>query len=246
MRVPSPVIAVAALVVVVAGLILIVGPSVLPGLRDTAVRPAADRPSLALLTQWVSGGALSDSDLVGKPSVFVLVDDTEAAAEPALLAAERWHRAFSPHARVIAVHVPSYAFAVDSGVPARLARRLGLTLPMASDAGLRMSARLVARRDAPAFALFEAGGEAVDVADATLAEIELSIRERLSRIEPPITPTPFMPLPSLPLSHRIELGAGRVPKGPLAKREAGEEPMFSAQFRYQEQGLPGAVPGHPL
>ncbi len=239
MRVPAPVLATAAFAAAVAALTFVLAPRLLPGLRAPASGPAVTRPSLRLLTAWVAGGPLADEDLEGRPALFVLVDDTDPAAEPALLAAERWHLAFAPHARIVAVHVPRYAFAADTAVAGRLARRLSLTLPVASDAGLRLSAALAARRDAPAFALFDADGRALAGGGADLAGLELSLRESLAAADPPVTPTPFMPLPPLPASRRLELGAGLVVAGPLAGRRAGEEPFFSAQFRYQEQGRPG-------
>jgi len=244
MRVPAPALALVAFVLVIGALTVFVGPRLLPGLTGPRSAPQGERPALALLTLWAAGEPLTEDSVAGRPALFVLFDDTDPAAEPALLAAERWHRAFAPHARIVAVHVPGYAFAADSGVPARLARRLALTLPVASDATLRLSATLGARRDAPEFALFDASGRRVPLASATLADAELALREALQRIQAPVTPAPFTPLPPLPEASRIELGAGRVAEGPLAGRQAGEEPFFSAQFRYQEQGR-RAIP-HPV
>lgn len=239
MRVPAPVLATAAFVLVVAGLTLLVGPRLLPGLRAPVTPPPGERPSLALLTLWVSGEAPSESAVSGRPLLFLLFDDTDPAAVPALLAAERWHRAFAPHACVIAVQVPGYSFAADTAVAASLARRLSLTLPVATDAAMRLTTTLAARRDPPAFVLFDARGRAVALPDPSLTEVELALREALAEVHAPIVPSPFAALAELPRSRRIELGAGRVAAGPLARRRAGEEPFFSAQFRYQEQGRPG-------
>jgi len=244
MRVPAPVLATVAFVVAIGALTVLVGPRMLPGLRGLTTAPQGERPSLTLVTQWVAGEPLDDAAVAGHPTLFVLFDDSDPAAEPALLAAERWHRAFAPHARVVAVHVPGYAFAADSGVPARLARRLALTLPVASDATLRLAATLAARRDAPDLALFDASGRRVSSATASLTETEMALREVLRIVQAPITPAPFVAPPALPEVERIELGAGRVAEGPLAGRQAGEEPFFSAQFRYQEQGR-RAIP-HPV
>lgn len=244
MRVPAPVLITAALVAALVAALWLAAPRGLPGMRGADPEPAATRPSLSLLSGWAAGGPLEDSGIAGVPVLFAVFDDTDPAAGPALLAAERWHRAFAPHAEVIAVHTPGYAFAADTAVAAALARRLALTLPVASDAALRFTAALGVRRDAPAFALFDEVGRAVPFERSSLAGIELALRESLARLEPDLTPTPFMPLPALPVSHRLELGAGRVAAGPLASRRAGEEPFFSAQFRYQEQGRPG-VP-HPV
>lgn len=244
MRVPAPVLAVVAFVVAIGALTLFVGPRLLPGLRGAVSPSAGERPSLSLLTLWAAGEVIADDAMPGHPALFVLFDDTDPAAESALLAAERWHRAFTPHARIIAVHVPGYAFAADSGVPARLARRLELTLPVASDATLRLSATLSARRDVPEFALFDASGRRVPLVDASPADVELALREALHVAQAPITDSPFAAASPLPASSRIELGAGRVSVGPLAGRRAGEEPFFSAQFRYQEQGMLGTP--HPV
>src|SRR5204863_7968282 len=100
--------------------------------------------------------------LRGHVTLVVLWSDTDPGALQALPDAQAWHLAYRRYGlRVLGVHVPEFAFAADSQVVGRFARRLGLTFPIVNDASYRLVSRFRSEPERPAFYLADASGRVV-------------------------------------------------------------------------------------
>jgi hypothetical protein len=168
---------------------------------------------------------------------MLLWDDSDPRSLAALAVADAWHRAFAPlGARVFAVHVSDFDFAADSTVAAGMARRMGLVLPMADDPSGFVEGSL---GGAPGGAhLVVAGSDGRVVVDTVddLSAGEQALRGMIRRAHPEAS-LPPSPDPALPGGVRfVDLGVGKVEDGPLRGLSAGRERVFTAEFRYQEQG----------
>ncbi len=239
-RVLAPLLGVAALAVAML-LAIRMAPQWLPGLRPQ--HPVARQvPSLEGVDAWLGAGRLSADSLAGRPLALLLWTDTDPRALDALPVMEAWHHAFAPlGARVVAVHVPDFAFAADSTVPAREVRRLGLTLPVGLDPSLTVASALGGVPDGPHLLVADATGEVrVDtVGLAGLAAGELALREAIRAAHPGTALPPAMAPPADRGVRTIYLGTSREPDGPLAGVAAGVPETFTAEFRYQqEEGRP--------
>jgi hypothetical protein len=213
-------------------------PRFVPGLRPVERRVRRALPSLAGLSAWRNGPMLTLDSLRGRPVALLLWSDTDPRAGAALQVVDGWHRAFAPLGlRVLAVHVPDFAAATDSGVASRLAARLGLALPMADDAGRAFMGALGGPADGPHLVVADAGGRVVVDTVGDLAAGQRALRALLPRgAGVPLPPEIDAALP--PGARVVALGAGRVVAGPLAGLPVGTTMVFTAEFRYQEQGRP--------
>ncbi len=212
-------------------------PHVMPGLRTPPAPRPGRLPSLSRLVAWQGGGPFTDDSLRGRPVAMLVWYDTDPASLAALDIADAWHRAFAPlGARVFAVHVPEFEFATDSAVARRVARRLGVVLPMADDSSGFVDAALNGPSHAPHLVVADGDGRMVvdTVADMVAGEQALRAMIRASHPGAVLPPSPD---PTLPTGVRfIVLGAGQVEHGPLRQLSGGHEKVFTAEFRYQEQG----------
>ncbi len=206
-------------------------------------------PALTGAPAWVNGGPITADSLGERMTVVVVFSDTRPATLDLLPRLEELHEGFSGAGlRVVGVHVPEFAFAADTAVTARLARRLGLRFPIALDARRELERALggMGRNGDPRKVIADGAGRVIGSSDEAT---DLSVRLAIARLMPGV------PIDSLPRvadggsgaedpaqrPRFIPLGIGRVEGGPLAEAEAGEARTFTAQFRYQEQGEP-AVP----
>jgi hypothetical protein len=227
----------AALALLAASVTVLLAPRWLPGLRPP--RPAAPLglPSLTSIAAWHNSAPLGPDSLKGHPVALLLWTDTDPRALAALNVAEAWHRAYaSCGIRVIAVHEPEYAFASDTAIAAGIARRLGLTLPIADDARGLVETAIGGTVDGPHLIIADESGQ-IDVdtvgvlSAGTRALAVAAMRMRPGRSAPPEVDT------ALPGGVReVQLGAGRVEGGPLRALAAGHAQVFTAEFRYQESG----------
>lgn len=217
------------------GLTIAVAPRFLPGLRATRA-PRRELPSLDGLA-WL--GAPPRGGTAGRPVALLLWSDTDPRGLDALRVVDGWHRAFAPAGvLVVAAHVPAFGFAADSAVAGRVARRLGLELPIALDPRLALEAALGGASDGPHLVVADARGIVrVDtVGLAGLAAGELALREAILAARPGAVFPSAGGIPVRAAARTILLGAGRVASGPLRDAPAGRTQVFTAEFRYQEQG----------
>jgi hypothetical protein len=218
---------------------VLVAPRFVPGLRPRSSTATLHLPDLTHVATWIHSSPLGPDSLHHHPVALVLWSDTDPRGLAALPVAEAWYRAYGPlGARVVAVHAPEYAFAADTSVAAGVARRLGLTLPIADDVGAVVEAALGGATDGPHVVVVdELGAVAADTVN-DLSAGERALREAAIRMHhgedlPPLLAT------GLPEGVRtVPLAAGRVEAGPLRGRAAGQSSVFTAQFRYQESGEP--------
>ncbi len=216
-------------------------PRWLPGLRQARAlqQPV---PSLDGVAAWLGSPRLTADSLRDRPLALLLWTDTDPRALDALPVLDAWHHAFAPlGARVLAVHVPDFAFAADSTVPARWVRRLGLTLPVALDPSLTVASAMGGVPDGPHLLVADAHGEVrVDtVGLAGLPAGELALREAIRTARPGAPLPPALAAPADRAVRAVYLGASRSPEGPLAGLEPGTPQTFTAEFRYQqEEGRP--------
>lgn len=218
---------------------LYVGPRFLPGLARLRPATAGHLPSLDTATGWLGVDTLAADGLVGHPTLVLVWSDTDPRSIEALQVAEAWHRAFTPlGCRILAVHAPDFAFAADRRVPARIASTLGLTLPIALDATLRLQSALGGATNGPHLLVADASGRVVLDTVNALAAGEMALRELYGRM-PAGSALPGLIAKATPATVRtVYLGTGRVAAGPLAGMAPGSEHTLTAQFRYQEQGEP--------
>jgi len=238
---------------VVAALLLFVAARIiLPPLfatRDAARDAAPDSlPDLGAVTTWLNGDRSLADSLRGHPTVLALWSDTDPECLRALPILESWHQAYRRFGvRVVGVHEPEFAFAADASAPARVARRLGLSFPIALDAAGALRPTMGAPVDGPRVVLAEPGGAIVATGSGRgrMTGIEPALRAQLARLRPDLD---FPRDPGLtnattsdagtPAAHVVPLGATRVHEGPLAGATPGKSQAFTAQFRYQVEGKP--------
>jgi hypothetical protein len=210
------------------------------------VRPATPPASLASLPDlavlpWVNG-APGSPDSTASATALVMFADTDPHAPTVLRAAEGWHEAYGGFGvRVLGVHAPQFAFAADTAVTARLARRAGARFPIALDPSLSVASVLGPVADGPRIVVFDGRGAALvnRAGPDAPAEAERALRAALARGreagEFPRDPGTSFAL-AMPRARTIHLGAGRVAEGPLATVEPGRLQVFTAQFRHQIEG----------
>jgi thioredoxin family protein/AhpC/TSA family protein len=209
--------------------------------QPPALAPGAERvPALEAASMWLNGGPITPDSLRGRATVLVLWSDTDPRCVKALPEVEAWHQAFWRYGlRVVGVYAPDFSFGADSTVPARAARRLRLTFPIALDPGYRIAFGAGAGR--PAIAVADTAGRIVLRADGDhLDAADRAIREQLRRARPdvrfPADPE-ASPAPAAAEPPRFAfLGTARAAAGPLAGVAPGRTVAFTAQFRFQEEG----------
>lgn len=231
----APAILLAVIVVIAAGIVTWrLAPRLLPGLREPA-RPKAHLPSLDVAAIWWNGRPVADDSLRGRPVVVLLWSDADPRATPALAAMQAWHAAYGPlGARVLAVHVPEYAYAADTAVAGRFARRERLTFPIASDPSGRFAAAFGGATEGPHLVVADERGAIVVDTVAALAPGDEALRAWALRTRGEAPPR--LATPALAAVRTVRLGAGEAGDGPLKGLPAGHEEVFTAEFRYQEQG----------
>ena len=212
-------------------------PHVLPGLRTAPAPRPGELPALARLVAWRGGGPLTADSLRGRPVALLLWSETDPRSLAALGIADAWHRAFAPlGARVIAVHVSDYDFAADSAVGESVARRGGLALTRADDPSGFVEGALGGPMGGPHLVVADPNGHVVVDTVNDMAAGEQALRAMIRRAHPDAA-LPPSPDPVLPVAVRVvDLGVGKVEQGPLRGISAGQERVFTAEFRYQEQG----------
>lgn len=210
-------------------------PRLVPGLRPADAVAPPGLPALRTVTRWRNADASLADSLAGRPVVLLLVSDGDPRTAPALAVAEAWHRAYAPlGARVIALRTSDWPPLAGEDALAGLVRRTALTLPVGDDAGDSVAAALGGVTDGPH--LVVAGRDGRVIVDTTNAlapgddALRAWARGRGLGAPPALATT-------LPGGVReVALGAGQVADGPLHGLAAGRELVFTAEFRYQEQG----------
>jgi len=203
--------------------------------QPAGVPAAAMLERLERATSWVQHPLDADS-LRGRIRVLVLWSDADPRALRVLPEAEAWHRAYGRYGvRVIAVHVPQFAFAADPAIPQRIARALGLTLPLLSDPSYRVSGELGRALDGPEIVIADRGNRVLlRASGAGTAAVDRVLRVAT------VGDTEFAPrlsgVSAGPATRTVHLGIARVTGGPLALSEPGRTRLFTAQFRFQEEG----------
>ncbi len=220
-----------------------------PSRARPALQPGATLPALAGGRAWVNGGPVTPDSLGRRMTVVVVFSDTRPATYDLLPRLEELQEGFGREGlRVVGVHVPEFAFAADTAVTARLARRLGVRFPIVLDATRELERALggISPYGNPRKVVADSAGRVVgDSDEATDLSVRLAIAGLLPGVpidaRRPIDHGPVFGTQPRPRPRFVPLGVGRVERGPLARVEAGEPRTFTAQFRYQEQGEP-AVP----
>jgi hypothetical protein len=160
--------------------------------------------------------------------------------------AEAWRQAYARYGlQIVGVHLPQFAFATDTAVAARSARRLGLDFPIVHDATLALWSAFGPHDAGPRFVLADAAG--IVVLDTSGAEsgpaVEDAIRRELLKSRPELrfprddlAERPRRDTPDAPAI--VHLGTARVAGGPIATSTPGRPQHFTAQFRFQIEGRP--------
>jgi hypothetical protein len=234
---PHPLLLLAAFALAAAVATLLLAPRLVPGLRGHAPARLAALPSLASVTAWRNTPPLAPDSLRGHAVALMLWSDTDPRAAAALQVADLWHRSLGPlGVQVLAIHEPEFDFATDTTVAFRFARHLGLALPMADDPECRIEAALGGATDGPHLVVADASGAVRVDTVGDLVAGEAVLRAAALRSHPAAALPPAMAA-TLPGGVRtVWLGAGRVEGGPLRDLSAGHTRVFTAEFRYQEQG----------
>ena len=199
--------------------------------------------ALADASGWLNHAPLTADSLRGHTVVIVAWSDTDPLSLRLLQEADEWLKAYGRFGlRVVGVHVPEFAFSADSATPARTLRRLDAHLPVALDAGSRVGSQLGVGEVLPLWVVVGPEGRREWVAEGDRADEALHAAIEVLRRSPgqhsAELPLPVAPVERAPLAtRRIYCGTSRISGGPLASALPGEAQMFTAQFRYQEQGL---------
>lgn len=231
---PRPLAALLALLAVLALAFAVwrTAPRLLPGLREPA-RATGRLPALDGSAVWWNG---RPDSLSGRPVLVLLWSESDPRTPPALAALRAWHAAYAPlGVRVVAVHTPEYAFAADTSVTGTIVRREALEMPVASDAAGQLAAAFGGATDGPHAVLADESGVVLVDVVGKLGAVDEGLRAWAARARPDAVPPP-LEVPASPEVHVVRLGAGELKRGPLAGIPAGHSEVFTAQFRYQEEG----------
>ncbi len=202
--------------------------------------PTIRLPSLDGAGPWVTGAIDSDS-LRDHVTLVVLWSDTDPVALALLPEVQAWHLAYARYGlRVLGVHVPEFAFAADTAVASRVARRLGLTFPIVDDPAYRLASRFRRTLPRPACYVADPAGRVVFEGEGSRPDsVDRALRDQLALARPdagiPVGPNALRD-PAPRLWHHVYLGTSRAQAGPLASCDTGRPQTFTAQFRFQEEG----------
>lgn len=202
--------------------------------------PGALANSLAFARGWVNGAAENGASLAGHPSVALVWSDTDPASLRALATAETWRTAYARWGvRVIGVHAPDFAFAADSAIVTRAARRAGVHFAIALDPAGEVRRSLAARDALPLAVVTDSSGAIIArlAGDGALAA-DLRLREQVVKLHPEQrfpAGSSADPAPA-PSTRTIYLGTARVSEGPITGATPGRASAFTAEFRYQVEG----------
>ena len=200
---------------------------------------------LARATGWVNGPAPTRAALAGQPVAALLWCDTDPRGLSALETAEGWRVAYERLGlRVIGIHEPAFAFAADSAVAARAARRVGAGFPIALDPSGELRRALGAGDDLPLAVVADTSGRLIwrGAGLARLAGADPVLRDLVARLHPerqlPATRVGAAPPGDDPVGEprMVYLGSARVLEGPLKGAAIGRAQPFTAQFRFQVEG----------
>lgn len=232
---PRPLVALAAVLVVLAAVVLTwrFAPRVLPGLAADP-RPAARLPAFDAPATWWNGAPPAPESLAGAPVVVLLWSEADPRTAPALAALRAWHAAYAPlGAHLVAVHVPEFPFAAETSVTARFVRAGRLAMPVAADPAGRLAARFGGATAGPHLVVADARGAIVVDTVGALGPADAVLRAWAAGRGAAVPP---LALPPLPEVRTVRLGAGEARDGPLAGLPAGHQEVFTAEFRYQQEG----------
>ena len=201
-------------------------------------------PSLHGATAWTGGEASPTDSLAGHVAVIAFLSVDLPASLRALPTLAAWSDAYSGYGvRVVGVEVPAFAFAADSATWVNAALRLGLPFAMALDPSLEVWRAYGARGATPRVVV--AGPDGRVMLDGNgieaLPQAERALRDLILAIHPGLRfPTSAVPDVSVSeVTHPpVHLGRVRVEHGPLATVTPGHPVNFTAQLRYQVEGVP--------
>jgi len=226
------------------GLIHVTGPSdAAPHAAGSALRPAGTlAAALALASGWVNG--TPDSASVA-PTLIVIWNDAHPDGIAALARAGEIADAYQHYGvRVIGIHEPDFAFAADTAVTGRTARRLGAHFPIALDPAGHMAAKLGVTELRAASVLANSKGAVYSMHRGArgVDQNEMVMRKMIEALDPAAR-FPADGEHSLAEQYpgRIEtiyLGVGRATEGPITTTPAGRAVPFTAQFRFEVEGKP--------
>lgn len=239
--------------VVASAIVLVAMIGIVAALRSPARRAAAVAgpdssgaaldlvSNLGVASGWINGDPHALDSLTDHPVVVALWSDTDPRCIDGLPLVQEWHQAYRHFGVVvIGVYAPEFSFGVDSTVPLRIARRLGLTFPIALDPSYLVRSRLGRSAGENGVIVVGADGRVRLASNfENLAGVDRAIRAELSRTHPdlqfPAEPEAARLAPRRDLRF-VYLGAGRVESGPLADAASGRTETFTTQFRFQEEG----------
>jgi hypothetical protein len=209
--------------------------------QTTRVARADVVAALRSASAWLNGDRAVADSLDAGPAVVAIWSDTDPRCLDGLPRVEGWYQAYRRYGvRVVGVYAPDFSFGVDAAIPARVARRLGLSFPVALDPSYLVRSRLAPLATGPAILVLEPDRRlSAAVGFDDLDRVDHLLRDRLRRQRPDLDfPVEPAPTPSAaPREMRlVHLGAGRVPTGPLASTQSGRTETFTTQFRFQEEG----------
>ena len=209
---------------------------------DAASVTLVGRPLPALRAASWSDHAALDS-IAGHATVVAFVSFDLPGSLRVLPALEAWNDAYARYGvRVLAVHVPAFAFAADSAHSATAARRLGLRFPIGLDSAFEVWRAFGPEARTPRVLVAGRDGRVVMDQEraAAIPEAERWIRDLVQRTHPrvrfPRAAVASAVDPEAQEHPAVHLGRARVESGPLRAAETGRVANFTAQLRYQVEG----------
>ena len=194
-------------------------------------------PALPALETWLNGPPQRADSLRGKVTAIVLWRDTDPQSLWKLLGAQVWHEHLGRSGvEVVGIHLPEFAFAADSAVPAAAIRRLGVTFPIALDPGLRTWKVLGPHAGGPRVLIVDRDGRVVfdeRGEGVPMASDRAITRAVLGHDGPPMRVTGGQGPGPHPAVH---VGNARVTRGPLVGVPTGQLTVFPVVFRSQVEG----------
>src|SRR5262245_61911281 len=202
-------------------------------------------PSLRNAGQWLNKGDAAIDWRHLRPTLLLLWNETRPACLRVWPSVQAWHEAYGRYGlTVVGVYEPEFTFGADSAMAEAAARRLHLTFPIALDPSLKIGSTFGVTSNLPRLVLFDGTGHAREQFGASgVVAMESAIRRELRSFKPALR------FPADPGSSAVNetaeskwpppvyLGTSRVTNGPLTSATPGREQLFTAQFRYQVEGV---------